>query len=279
MPPRTNSRLADSAPASHTANAAQDSSALARGLAILDCLLRAGRPLTLVEVAQATQLPSSTAHRQLLLLEQLGRSYRDAAGRHCAGAATLAPLPLNHPLNLLRRDATDVLRQLQSRFSATAVLTVFLGQQRLVIEAITGQHAIAPYIGTQVHAPLHCSVSGKLLLSTLVPAARDQLLGPAPYLARTATSITQRAALFNELDRIAADKRAVNLEENVEGICAQGVLVATAAGQAIGALALTGPSAMFCEAQRAAMLPVLTRNANMLGASLSAHSVAGLLAA
>lgn len=259
--------------------AVQDSSALARGLAILDCLLRAARPLTLVEIAQATQLPPSTAHRQLQLLEQLGRTYRDAAGRHCAGAATLAPLPLDHPLNLLRRDATDVLRQLQSRFSATAVLTVFLGRQRLVIEAITGQHAIAPYIGTQAHSPLHCSVSGKLLLSTLEPAAREQLLGAAPYPAHTAATLTSRKALSAELERVVRERLAVNLEENVEGICAQGVLVSTAAGQAIGALALTGPSAMFSAAQRAAMAPVLTRNANLLGASLSAHAVARLLAA
>ncbi len=252
---------------------------MARGLAILDCLLHAARPLTLVEVAEATQLPSSTAHRQLLLLEQLGRTYRDAAGRHCAGAPTLAPLPLDHPLNLLRRDATDVLRQLQSQFSATAVLTVFLGSQRLVVEAITGQHAIAPYIGTQVHAPLHCSVSGKLLLSTLAPDAREQLLGAAPYATRTAATITGRKALFTQLDRIAREGLAVNLEENVEGISAQGVSVSTAKGHAIGALTLTGPSAMFSEAQRALMAPVLTRNANLLGASLSAHAVARLLAA
>jgi len=266
-------------PRSDASPTVQDSSALARGLAILDCLLRAARPLTLAEIAQATQLPSSTAHRQLQLLEQLGRTYRDAVGRHCAGAATLAPLPLDHPLNLLRRDATDVLRQLQSQFSATAVLTVFLGHQRLVIEAITGQHAIAPYIGTQAHAPLHCSVSGKLLLSTLDAAARAQLLGPAPYAARTAATLTSRKALEAQLERIARERVAVNLEENVEGICAQGVLVSTAAGQAIGALALTGASALFSPELRAAMLPVLTRNANLLGASLSAHAVARLLAA
>jgi len=266
-------------PSPEPSPAAQDSSALARGLAILDCLLLAARPLTLVEIAQATQLPTSTAHRQLQLLEQLGRTYRDAAGRHCAGVATVAPLPLDHPLNLLRRDATDVLRQLQTQFRATAVLTVFLGSQRLVIEAITGQHAIAPYIGTQAHSPLHCSVSGKLLLSLLEPAARDALLGPAPYAARTAAALTSRKALFSQLERIAKERLAVNLEENVEGISAQGVLVSTAAGHAIGALALTGPSAMFAAPQRAAMAPVLMRNANLLGASLSAHAVARLLAA
>ncbi|MEG2034346.1 MAG: IclR family transcriptional regulator C-terminal domain-containing protein, partial [Janthinobacterium sp.] len=80
-------------------------------------------------------------------------------------------------------------------------------------------------------------------------------------------------------DRIAREGLAVNLEENVEGISAQGVRVSTATGHAIGALTLTGPSAMFSEAQRALMAPVLTRNANLLGASLSAHAVARLLAA
>ncbi|MNT76916.1 hypothetical protein D3C72_2159760 [compost metagenome] len=57
------------------------------------------------------------------------------------------------------------------------------------------------------------------------------------------------------------------------------MLVCTAAGQAIGALALTGPSALFSAPQRAAMAPALMRNANLLGASLSAHAVARLLAA
>ncbi|KAF1020581.1 MAG: Pca regulon regulatory protein [Paracidovorax wautersii] len=273
MPPRRTSESED------VRRAPQDSGALARGLAILDCLLQAARPLTLAEISESTQLPSSTVHRQLQTLEQLGRTYRDMSGRHCVGIPAVAPLPLDHPLNMLRRDAIDVLRQLQAQFSATALLTVFLGTQRLVLEAVTGSHAIAPYIDTQVQAPLHCSVSGKLLLSTLDEAAREHLLGPAPYAARTASTITKRRALFEQLDRIAQEGLATNLEENVEGISAQGVLVSTAASHVIGALTLTGPTPAFTEDQRDAMRPMLVRGANMLGSSVSARAVARFSAA
>ncbi|MFT4268035.1 MAG: IclR family transcriptional regulator [Xenophilus sp.] len=254
-----------------------DSGALPRGLQLLTLIMEAGRPLALAEVADAAQLASSTTHRLLQSLTALGWLYRDGTGRYGIAPRAALPLPLDHPLNLLRRDGIDLLRNLQAQFSATALLSVFMGEQRVVIDAVSGPHHIAPYIATQISAPHHCSVSGKLLLSGLSDADRDRLLGPAPYAARTPRTLTTRAQLFAELKVVARTGIATNLEENLAGISAQGMRLRTPSGRTVGALTLTGQSKHFSATAMAAMREQLTLSAQLLDTSLSMRAVARFL--
>lgn len=256
---------------------ADHGSALLRGLHVLEVLRDAVRPLALAEVVESTQLASSTVHRLLQSLAQAEYIYRDDSGRYHLGANAVFPLPRDHPLNRLRRDSMDLLQALQDQFTASAMVTIFMGTQRVVLEVLTEKNSVAPYIHSQVRSPLHASVSGKLLLSGRADAERDALLGPAPYPAKTRNTLVDRQALFDELDRIARDGFATNIEENLLGISAQGACLVAPSGRQLGAVVMTGQSRHFNAQSLQPMRELLRQTADILAASASLRDVARFL--
>lgn len=221
-----------------------ESGALARGLNILSRLHEAARPLSLQEIAESVALPASTCHRLLQSLDLAGYVYREGSV-YCPTPRAACPLPLEHPLNRLRRDTTPLMRELQERHGPSVLLIAFLGNQRVTVDCVAGSYSVAPYFDTTVTAPLHASVSGKILLSDRTPDERDALLGPEPYAARTAFTIRDRAALYEELEQVRQRGWATNENENVVGISAVGTRLAAPSGRALGAIVLTGPSRFF----------------------------------
>lgn len=221
-----------------------DSGALARGLTILGKLNEAARPLSLVEVSESVGLPTTTCHRLLQSLDVAGYVYREGS-LYCATPRAACPLPLEHPLNRLRRDTALLMRELQERHGPSVLLVAFLGDHRVILECVAGNYSVTPYFDTTVTAPLHASVSGKLFLSDRTPEQRDALLGPAPFLARTSATVQDRATLYSELDVIRKRGWATNQNENVNGISAVGARLGAPSGRALGAIVLTGPSRYF----------------------------------
>ena len=221
-----------------------DSGALARGLNILSRLHEAARPLSLQDIAESVGLPTTTCHRLLQSLDLAGYVYREGA-LYCPTPRAACPLPLEHPLNRLRRDTSSLMRELQERHGPSVLLIAFLGDHRVTVECVAGNYSVTPYFDTTVTAPLHASVSGKILLSDRSEEQRDALLGEAPWSARTEFTIRERAALFSELEEVRERGWATNQNENVIGICAVGCRLAAPSGRALGAIVLTGPSRYF----------------------------------
>ncbi|MBB2926641.1 IclR family transcriptional regulator [Paraburkholderia silvatlantica] len=227
-----------------------ESGALARGLTVLSRLHEAARPLSLQEIADSVGLPTTTCHRLLQSLDQAGYVYREGA-LYCPTPRAACPLPLEHPLNRLRRDTAPLMRELQERHGPSVLLIAFLGNHRVTVDSVAGSYSVAPYFDTNVSAPLHASVSGKILLSDRTPEQRDLLLGPEPFAARTELTIRDRSVLYAELEQVHQRGWATNENENVMGISAVGTRLAAPSGRALGAIVLTGPSRFFCNGNEA----------------------------
>ncbi|WP_144109602.1 IclR family transcriptional regulator [Paraburkholderia sp. BCC1886] len=223
-----------------------ESGALARGLNVLSRLHEAARPLSLQEIADGVGLPASTCHRLLQSLDQAGYVYREGS-LYCPTPRAACPLPLEHPLNRLRRDTAPLMRELQERHGPSVLLIAFFGNHRATVDSVSGNYSVTPYFDTNVSAPLHASVSGKILLSDRSAEQRDLLLGAEPYVARTEFTIRERAALYAELEEVRERGWATNRNENVTGISAVGTRLTAPSGRALGAIVLTGPSRFFRE--------------------------------
>jgi IclR family acetate operon transcriptional repressor len=222
-----------------------ETGALPRGLAVLEAMIAAERPLALAELAEAVKLSPSTTHRLVQTLAQSGYAFRDAGGRILPTPRALSPLGLHHPLNLLRRAALPVLRDVQKRFGPTAAMSVVMGTQRMVLEISPGEDNVTPYFGANLQSPLHASASGKILLSRLSPSERSALIGEGPYAALTPRTITDRAQLDRELERTLARGYAENTDEHWQGISAVGAPIHLDSGRLFGSIVLTGPSRYF----------------------------------
>jgi DNA-binding IclR family transcriptional regulator len=260
------------------ADKSAESGALSRGLAVLSAVIAAARPLSLVEIEEAVHLSSSTCHRLLQTLIQAGFIYRDTSNRYYPTPRAVFPLVIDHPLNLLRRDASDSLKLLQRKYGPSVGLIVFMGTARLFVDVVLGQDNVAPYYETQISLPLNSTVSGKLLLSELGVADRDAALGPEPYPVRTAKTITTRAAMMRQLDKVAKEGIATNIGENVPGISAVGARLAVAGERAIGLIVITGASRYFSSSAIASMSADLLECTAILSAtSLSVRAVSRFL--
>ena len=242
----------------------QETGALQRGLALLELMVQAGRPLTLTELAKSTGLHTSTIHRLLQTLMQSEHVFRDAGRRYYAGPKAYLPLSLYHPFNLLRRDAYDTMRDLRDRYSVTCALNLFVGTQRLVLEMATANDSLSPYYQTHLTSPLHAAASGKVLLLGLPAESRDELLGSPPYERYTPHTIVERETLVRELQHVAELGYASTRDENFDGISAVSAPIVPAGERTVGALTLAGPSRYFADGTIEAMGRDTVRAAKLL---------------
>ncbi|WP_188609613.1 IclR family transcriptional regulator [Chelatococcus reniformis] len=218
--------------------------ALRRGLAILDSLAATERPLTLAEISQQVGLTASTTHRLLQQLGESGRVLRLASG-FILSPRSASPLSLYHPMSKLRRNASEVLRNLQTTYGPSASMTIVMGTERMVVELASGDDGFVPYFDTHLRTPLHASASGKMLLSSLAWPQASALLGPAPYPRLTASTIVDEAPLREDLERTAERGYATNFDEYCDGISAVGSPIVLPDGGLFGSIILTGRSKYF----------------------------------
>jgi DNA-binding IclR family transcriptional regulator len=259
--PRASARAATGAAA--PGGARQDVGLLPRGFAMVEALVREERPLTSTELADLVGLNSSTTHRLLQALTQIGYITRDSSKRYYPTARALFPVSLYHPLNALRRAASEELRGLRQAFGMTTALQVFLGSRRIVLEVMLGNEPFSPYYQTEVTAPIHATASGKILLSTLPASEREQLLGSEPYKAHASGTLVTRSDLERDLARISERGYSVTLNEMLEGLAAVAAPIWLSPGRAIGSIIVSGPTRNFDAAAITRIAAALKRSTEL----------------
>ncbi len=218
---------------------------LARGLLLVDVILRAVRPMSLSDIATEANLDISTVHRLLQTLGEHGYVVRvDRTKGYLPGPKALSPLSLFHPLSQLKHEARSVLESLRDSTNETIALVLFVGTERLVVDFVRGNHSLSPYYDTWLKSPLHGSASGKLLLAWQSSVDREKILGPSPYKKITSQTVTESKDFFEYLDQVRLQGYAVARNDAFEGLIAIGAeLMHTHEGLPLGCLVMTGASA------------------------------------
>jgi DNA-binding IclR family transcriptional regulator len=222
-----------------------DSGSLLRGLALIEALQAAQRPLNATELADATQQPLSTVHRLIQVLIGSEYVYRDASKRYFAGPKALAPLHLYHPLNVLRRESREHLRAIRDQFRQTSSILVFLGMERLVLELAVENDTLSPYHATHLQSPLNGGASGKVLLAHLSQDERRKFLENEPLTKATHNTIDDLATLEAELNQVREQGFAVAINEAHLGLSAAAAPIAADGGRVIGCFVVSGLSVSF----------------------------------
>ncbi|UKJ76551.1 IclR family transcriptional regulator [Azospirillum brasilense] len=243
---------------------------LARGLAILDAIVDAPQPLLLGEIATLTRLDQSTTLRLLRTLEDSGYVVRLAdSKRYAPSPKALLPLPLMHPINQLRRESHSILIELARTLRETVVLVLYLSTERMVTDIAQAPGSLSPYYNTWLHGPLHGSGSGKALLLSLDAEQRAAILGPEPYKAFTAQTITKQADLERDLATSAERGYVVAHDEHHLGLTAIAANIPTWNNGHVGCLVVTGHSRDMDEARVADIGLELVRVAKLMPYQLS----------
>lgn len=214
---------------------------LSRGLAIMDTLLSAMQPMSLIEIAESVGLEQSTTLRLLRSLEENRQLIRLGDGKkYCCSPHALRPLSLLHPLEQLRRETSPMLSSLSRELANSVVLVIYLGIERLVVDVGLSPGTLNPYYNSWLQGPLHGSGPGKALLLTVDEPRRRQLLGPEPYRRYTQHTLTSWAEVSADL-KIAEERGyAVVRDEFYQGLSAISCNFRSWSGRMAGCFAVTG---------------------------------------
>lgn len=243
---------------------------LAKGLAVLDWLVRQQRDCRVVDVAQAFGVARSNAHRTLQTLVACGWAVQDAA------SSAYRPSLRLFELGALVEEAADLRTLLRPHLAALAAATgetihlaVLDGAQIVYLDKFDSPLPVAAYSRIGGRAPAACVASGKALLAALDEdeAALRSRLGELK--AHTPNSLTDLAALQADLRRTRERGVAENREEWRLGVCGLGAPVFNARGEPVAAIGISVPSIRFARTQ------VRTLSQHLLAAAAEAAQTLG----
>ena len=115
------------------------------------------------------------------------------------------------------------------------------------------------YAGRRTH--LHNTALGKAVLAYLPRSRVEEILDRRGLPAETDNSITDRGALFEELDRVRDRGYAVDDEERLAGLRCVAVPIRTSDGRVLGAISVSSPRSRMKGDRLAHDLPEMVQNA------------------
>ncbi|MDT0268988.1 IclR family transcriptional regulator [Streptomyces sp. DSM 44915] len=221
--------------------------AVRRALDILHCFHDNAPDLSAAELARRLDLPTSTAHRlarALLAGGFLEQDHRTA--RYRLGPAVTELGRLSYHQRGLHAVAPE-LADLAERTGATADLALRSGPYAVIVAG----GSVTPRVG--LRRPLHSTALGKVLLAWPRPGEGGaESLPPLP--AFTERTIVDATLLAAELDRVRAQRYAVNDGESAQGVRTLAVPVLDGLDSARFALAVRGTPELITAERRAWLL-------------------------
>lgn len=225
---------------------------LAKGLAVLDWLVRQQRGCRVVDVAEAFGMARSNAHRTLQTLVACGWAVQEAS------SSAYRPSLRVFELGTLVEAAADLRSLLRPHLAAlsaahgeTIHLAVLDGAEIVYLDKFDSPLPVAAYSRIGGRAPAACVASGKALLAAWgADADLAQLQARLGELkAHTPNSLTDFAALQAELRRTRERGYGENREEWRLGVCGLGAPVFDARGEPVAAIGISVPSIRFARSQ------------------------------
>lgn len=245
-------------------------SATLRAFVVLETIVAANHPVSLTEVMAAVALSKPTVHRILALLGRAGLLTQEPGGKRYAVGPRLSRLGLNVLMNSSVRGARRaILQRLVDELHETCNFTMLDGSEVIYLDRVETASPLRVNLQPGSHVPLHCTASGKLFLAMLPRAQRNRLIEHLPLTMHTENTLTDRAALENELARIRHDRISTDNQEYLTGLVCVAVPVTDRNGRTCASVAVHALAARMPLERGLQYLPTLRRAAEALSATLS----------
>jgi IclR family transcriptional regulator, KDG regulon repressor len=238
-----------------------------RALALLDVLAELPSGARVGELAQRTEINQSTVSRLLGTLMARGFVDRDdATARYRLGLRLVAYADAVLAGLDVRTIARPHLERVVAQTGETATLSVPGGTQPFTIDFVPSPSNVASRGELGRPSVTHATVTGKLLLA-FGPLPLERL-GPEPYERFTDRTLTTRAELAREVDRVRADGVAYGREEREPGLNAVGAPVLGREQALTAMLSIQGPASRLNPRRMPGLASELRQAADAVGAAL-----------
>lgn len=236
-----------------------------RLFSLLELIAAKDQLVSLQGLTEETGLPKPTLHRMLQQLEGAGLLIRQSDGRHYGTGARLRRLAENLLMNATHHGARHaVLRSLVEELGESCNITTLSGNEVVYLDRVETSEPLRFYLRPGSRVPVHCSASGKMILSQMSPAQRRKLLGHAPLKPYTGKTVTDLDVLEEEFQRVRRDGFSVDDEEFLPGLVCVAVLVPTESGRSNQCVAVQAPVMRLTADKALQLLPALRRAAEAI---------------
>lgn len=231
-----------------------------RIFALLELIAARDEFVSLQALVRETGLPKPTLHRMLQQLEGAGLLVRQADGRHYGTGHRLRRLAENILLNATQYGARHaILRELVDQLGEACNITALSGSDVIYLDRVETPEPLRFHLGPGSRVPVHCSASGKMILSQMTIGQRRKLLSPLTLRRYTANTITSLDELESELHRIRRNGFAIDNEEFLPGLVCVAVCVPVASGRSNQCVAVQAPVIRLTPDKALQLLPTLQR--------------------
>ncbi|MBC7358180.1 MAG: helix-turn-helix domain-containing protein [Desulfacinum sp.] len=191
---------------------------LSRGMAVLEVLSQAPRPLNLTELAEAVGLNKVTVSRFCYTLVRLGYVHRSKRKRYSLtpkvlglGYAALSQMDL-------RQVGESNLRELSRELGETVNMAILDGGQILYVARYVTEPIMQHPLSIGARLPVYCTSMGKAIAAYLPEDELQEVLAEQSFASLTHRTIVSVSRFREELARVRNDGFAVNDEELSVGL-------------------------------------------------------------
>lgn len=244
-----------------------------RAFAVLEQIATSDESLTLEELTRSSGLPKPTVHRILHLLMRGGLVERQSLDKRYVVGPRICALALAVQMRSpRRRERNAILARLVETIGETCNFTMLDGNEVVYLERVETSADVRLHMNAGSRVPLHCTASGKLLLSGLPPAQTRRLLGAGPLPRYTDRTITNIAVLERELAKIRTSGVGTDVGEYLVGSVCLAVPVCDPQGRMSAAVAVHGPAPRMTLKKGYSFLPAMRSAASEIAATLLPYS-------
>lgn len=241
--------------------------AVDRAVAVLDVFTRGQLRLGVSDVARATGLSTSTAHRVLAALCTHGLVTK-VGPNYALGPRILQLAAAARDTGNLTAVARPVMTRLRDATGETVGLHVVKGGGRFVIDQVESTQPLRrTYTEWGQFIPLHQGAPSRLLLAY----SDDQTIASVlegPFESITSSTVVTRDELVRQIDLVRQKGYTFSFEERVAGIRSIAVPLWDYTGEVIAAMSVTGPAIRVTEDWMYRALPTILAAAADISAEL-----------
>lgn len=240
-----------------------------RLIQLLEAIAGAARPVGANELAQLTNLPTSTVYRNLTSLLDCGFIEDvDGGKRYILGMRFVKIALTGKADSHVIAAVAGIMRRLVSDLGETAFLARFRGGRVDLIDTEIPSDPSVPYIYPGLGPrPAHACSSAKAIAAFIAPELREELLDASP-MRFTDRTIIDPELIRKELSQVQRYGYATCEGEIDEGVTSVAVPVNIDRLGAVFSIGVVGPSNRIKPAIQGRILPVLTEQAIRAAAAI-----------
>jgi DNA-binding IclR family transcriptional regulator len=225
--------------------------------------------MTLRQVVQETGFPKTTAFRILSsLVEHRICEFDKDTQSYSLGFELLRLADIRRRQTDIHSVAMPVMRELRDEIQETVVLSVRSGQHRVHIDAAEGLHPMRRTADLGVSAPLHAGAASKVLLAGMTDAEIEDYLRTAPLTKFQKSTITDKKALWKEIQNIRSRGYAESKGEIISGGRAVAAPIRDFSGRTVAVFDILTPEERSTPQQRERCIRLLIEGARKVSEKL-----------